>query len=150
MDTLEALNQDLISDPEELEFIQRLNELLAPETPNTPHGSTPSSTPNYYYPESETEQEEVNHEHHSLEHLILVLETKIMRRFMDMENKLNSFSLKQMKRKRTGSNRCKALNRKGEVCNGYVCKNKSKHLCYAHYVLIDKQKENASYLYSRK
>jgi len=148
MDTLEALSQNLVSDPEELEFIQRLNELLAPETPNTPCGSTPCETPVHYYTESENEQED--HEQHSLEHLILVLETKIMRRFTDMENKLNSFSLKQMKRKRTGSNRCKALNRKGEVCNGYVCKNKSKHLCYAHYVLIDKQKESASYLYSRK
>jgi hypothetical protein len=77
------------------------------------------------------------------------MESKLLRRFDDLETKLNSFSLKQMKRKRTGCNRCKALNRKGEICNGYVCKNKSKHLCYAHYVLMDKEKEKANYLYSR-
>lgn len=143
MDTLEPPNLN-ISDQEELEFIQRLNELLTPEHP-LPSPTTPYSP----YPDS-TYTEPTDPDQHCLEHLILVMESKIMRRFTDLENKLNSFSLKQMKRKRTGSNRCKALNRKGEICNGYVCKNKSKHLCYAHYVLIDKQKENASYLYSRK
>jgi hypothetical protein len=85
-----------------------------------------------------------------LEHLILMMEAKLMKKFDDMESKLNSFSLKQMKRKRTGTNRCKNLNRKGEMCNGYVCKNKSKYLCYAHYVLMDKKKEEAGYLYSKK
>jgi len=85
-----------------------------------------------------------------LEHLLLMMESKLLKKFDDMEAKLNSFSLKQMKRKRTGSNRCKNLNRKGEMCNGYICKNKSKYLCYAHYVLMDKKKEEAGYLYSKK
>jgi hypothetical protein len=85
-----------------------------------------------------------------LEQLMLVLESKIMRKFTDLENRLNSFSLRQLKRKRTITNRCRALNRRGETCNGYVCKNKSKHLCYAHYVLVDKERNNASYLYSKK
>jgi len=125
-----------IDDEETMEFIARLNGYLGIQEDGN---STPYST---------TTSQDL--EQQCLEHLILVMETKLLRRFDDLEAKLNSFSLKQMKRKRTGSNRCKALNRKGEVCNGYVCKNKSKHLCYAHYVLMDKQKEKANYLYSRK
>ena len=117
------------------EFFDRISNWLADPEPTTP--ATPAYT-------------EVTSAQDCLEHLLLVMESKIMRKFEELEAKLNSFSLKQMKRKRTGSSRCKALNRKGEICNGYVCKNKSRHLCYAHYVLIDKQKENAGYLYSKK
>lgn len=183
MDTLETLSLKMGNDdPEELDFIKRVNALLSPEhehefepdseyeaeptpttggetpyqesmvgTPYTPY-SEAESTPQHHHHQQEdySEVELDNSENHSLEHLILVMESKIMRKFAELETKLNSFSLKQMKRKRTGYNRCKALNRKGEVCNGYVCKNKSKHLCYAHYVLIDKKKENASYLYCKK
>lgn len=139
MDTFQHQNfTEEISEQEECDFITRLNEILGNNDDVTTNASTPGYT-------SAADQEQ-----QCIEHLILVMESKIMRRFDDLETKLNSFSLKQMKRKRTGSNRCKALNRKGEICNGYVCKNKSKHLCYAHYVLMDKQKEKANYLYSRK
>lgn len=139
MDTFQHQNFTAdINDQEEQDFINRLNEILGNDDLTTNASTTPGYT-------SQADQEQ-----QCIEHLILVMESKIMRRFDDLEAKLNSFSLKQMKRKRTGSNRCKALNRKGEICNGYVCKNKSKHLCYAHYVLMDKQKEKANYLYSRK
>ena len=136
-DTFARPSMGEIDDEETMEFIARLNGYLGIQQDDgntTPYSTTTSQ---------DLEQQ-------CLEHLILVMEAKLLRRFDDLEAKLNSFSLKQMKRKRTGSNRCKALNRKGEVCNGYVCKNKSKHLCYAHYVLMDKQKEKANYLYSRK
>lgn len=158
-------------------FYARLDEILGGLTRDTPTHDEFSDTPYHHmqHPQEDEEEEEGEEEevllqsryeepqqeyhyerqHHQnpeeeLEHLMLVMESKIMRRFNDLETKLNSFSFKQMKRKRTGNNRCKSLNRKGQLCNGYVCKNKSKHLCYAHYVLIDKQKEKANYLYSKK
>ena len=84
------------------------------------------------------------------EHLLMVSESRLIKKIEDLEKKIDSFSFKQVKRKRTVVNRCKALNRKGETCNGFCCKNKSSHLCYAHYVLLNKHKEQASYLYHSK
>lgn len=84
------------------------------------------------------------------DHLLLAIETKLMRRFDELEKKINSFSLKQLKRNRTPKNRCKASNRKGENCNGYICKRRSGHLCYAHFVLYDQNKKESAYLYSKK
>jgi len=123
------------ADESSAEFMNQLSLWMTDDPPTTPA-----------YTETNTN----NSTFECLEHLILMMEAKLMKKFDDMESKLNSFSLKQMKRKRTGNNRCKNLNRKGEMCNGYVCKNKSKYLCYAHYVLMDKKKEEAGYLYSKK
>jgi len=146
----DTLPHHIMENPDEDDFYRRLDEIVNNLSRDTPYHNTFSETPEHEEPQTPYHQPIPQEPEEELEHLMLVMESKIMRRFNDLEAKLNSFSFKQMKRKRTGANRCKALNRKGQVCNGYVCKNKSKHLCYAHYVLIDKQKERANYLYSKK
>lgn len=84
------------------------------------------------------------------EQLIMLSEKRILKRLDELENKINSFPLKQVKRRRTQKNRCQSLNRKGEMCNGFCCTSKSSYLCYAHYVLLNKQKRESSYLYQSK
>jgi hypothetical protein len=97
----------------------------------------------------ELAQSYVDYRGNPYEELLSILENKIMARFDKMEKQIASFSLKQIKRKRTNENRCKAVNRKGEMCNGFCCKRKSTNLCYAHYVLLS-QKSKSNYLYSKK
>jgi hypothetical protein len=86
----------------------------------------------------------------NLHHMVVIMETRLEKKMDSILAKLDNFAIKSFKRKRTPQNRCQALNRKGETCNGYICKGKSKHLCYAHYVIITKKLEESKYLYKIK
>lgn len=69
---------------------------------------------------------------HVIEMLVLLTE-KMDKYFEIVINLIHSIDIRKIKRKRTIRNRCRHMNRHGQQCKGYWCK-QSKNLCYAHYI----------------
>lgn len=115
-----------------------------------PIPAVPQTTQPLHHEGREVQIDALNVEMRNLEHLNIITEHKLSKKIDDVFKRLDSFALKGCRRKRTFANRCQALNRKGESCNGYICKEKSKHLCYAHYVIVNQKIEQSGYLYKSK
>ncbi len=86
----------------------------------------------------------------TLQHLCVINQARLEKKMDDILSKLDSFAIKQFKRKRTNLNRCHDMNRKAENCNGYICKKRSDRLCFAHYVIVNRRLQESRYLYRAK
>ena len=60
----------------------------------------------------------------------------------EMKENFKSIDFKRVKKNRTGDNRCHFLNKRGENCQGYICKVIGSNLCYAHHILASAPKDS--------
>lgn len=84
---------------------------------------------------TETSLQEVREATVSIAEAIFQLRREVHALREEMATGLTNFDLKKAKKNRTLVNRCTYVNRRNEMCRGYICKVKGSQLCYAHHVL---------------
>lgn len=80
---------------------------------------------------------------------LYVINNKIDNLREEFMETIKSIDIKKIKKNRTPHNRCNYINRKGERCKGYFCK-ESKSLCYAHHNIVKRTLKKTHFLYGSK